>query len=196
MTSTPPHSHTNVSPLSSLENSYHHIPTRMSLNRCAQSDQSGVPLFVEKCIEFIEEYGLATEGLYRISGYKNQVELVINKLSEGKKKDLKSVKISSYNVDPSCDLHSLQVPASAVATALKDMMRKLDEPLLSLEYFDECQNLTSRKARRKSSLQIEHFLVLVDQLREQNFIPLRKAFSRTNELKYRTIKFLFKHLHL
>jgi hypothetical protein len=162
MTSTPAHSHATVSsPLSSLENSHHHVPIRLSLNRCIQSNQSGVPLFIEKCIEFIEEYGLSIEGLYRVSGYKNQVELVINKLSE----------------DPSYDLRLLQVPASAVATALKDMMRKLDEPLLSLELFDECENLT------------------LDQLREQNFIPLRKAFSRTSDLQYRTIKFIFKHLH-
>jgi hypothetical protein len=39
---------------------------------------------METCIEFIEEYGLAIEGLYRVSGYKNQVELVINKLTEGR----------------------------------------------------------------------------------------------------------------
>jgi hypothetical protein len=84
MTSTPPNSHTSVSPLSSLENSHHHVPIRLSLNRSIQSTQSGVPLFIEKCIQFIEEYGLATEGLYRVSGYKNQVELVINKLTEGK----------------------------------------------------------------------------------------------------------------
>ena len=88
------------------------------------------------------------------------------------------MKIHSYDLDPSFDLRLLQVPASAVATALKDMMRKLDEPLLSLELFDECENLT------------------IDQLREQNFIPLRKAFSRTSELQYRTIKYIFKHLHL
>ncbi|CAF1527816.1 unnamed protein product, partial [Adineta steineri] len=109
-TSTPPH--TTASLLSSVENSQHHIPVRLSLSRCAQSNESGVPLFMKKCIQFIEEYGLAIEGLYRVSGYKNQVELVINKLIE----------------DPSYDLRLLQVPASAVATALKDMMRKLDEP--------------------------------------------------------------------
>jgi hypothetical protein len=73
------------------------------------------------------------------------------------------------------------------------MMRKLDEPLLSLELFDECQNLTSNLFLNKFS---SHILVLVDQLREQNFIPLRKALARTSELKYRTIKFIFKHLHL
>lgn len=85
MTSTSPHG--NASPLSSLENSHHHhVPTRLSLDRCILSKKSGVPLFIEQCIQFIEEYGLATEGLYRVSGYKNQVELVINKLSEGKMK--------------------------------------------------------------------------------------------------------------
>jgi hypothetical protein len=51
------------------------------------------------------------------------------------------------NIDPSYDLRLLQIPASAVATALKDMMRKLDEPLLSLELFDECENLTSKKTK-------------------------------------------------
>ncbi len=90
----------------------------------------------------------------------------------------------------------LQVPASAVATALKDMMRKLDEPLLSLELFNECENLTS-KIPQENHFQHQKFsLTLVDQLREQNYIPLRKAFSRTSELQYRTIKYIFKHLHL
>ena len=74
------------------------------------------------------------------------------------------------------------------------MMRKLDEPLLSLDLFNECQNLTSNfLLLNKFSI---HILILVDQLREQNFIPLRKALARTSELKYRTIKFIFKHLYL
>ena len=46
--------------------------------------------------------------------------------------------------DPNLDLNLLQIPASAVATAFKDMMRKLDEPILSLEQFDDCQTLTSK----------------------------------------------------
>jgi len=159
MTSTPA---ANSSPLSSVENSHHqHPPLRLTLSRCAQSSQTGVPLFIEKCIEFIEEFGLGIEGLYRISGYKNQVDLVINRLIE----------------DPNYDLRSLQVPASAVATALKDMMRKLDEPLLSLDFFAECQNMT------------------IEQLRSEDFLPLRKALSRTTDLKFRTIKHIFKHLH-
>jgi hypothetical protein len=125
LTSTSP----SPSPLSSLENSYHRIPIRLTLSRCVLSNEFDIPLFIVKCIRFIEEHGLTIEGLYRISGYKNQVELVINKLTD----------------DPNFDLNLLQIPASAVATAFKDMMRKLDEPILSLEQFDECQTLTSKK---------------------------------------------------
>ncbi|CAF4317273.1 unnamed protein product, partial [Adineta steineri] len=141
--------------------SYHHVPIRLVLSRCLLSNVLGIPLFIEKCILYIEEHGLSTEGLYRISGYKNQVELVINKLIQ----------------DPNYDLNLLQIPASAVATAFKDMMRKLNEPILSLEQFDDCQTLT------------------IDQLREQNFSPLKKALLRTSDLKYRTNKFIFKHLY-
>ena len=82
MISTPLQSQTTSSPLSSLENS-HHLSVRLSLEHSIQSNQSNIPLFIEKCIQFIEEYGLTIEGLYRISGYKNQVELVISKLIEG-----------------------------------------------------------------------------------------------------------------
>ena len=99
------------------------------------------------------------------------------------------------SLDPSYDLRLLEVPASAVATALKDMMRKLDEPLLSLELFHECENFTSNSIT-STKIFISIFLFVVNQLREQNFIPLRKAFSRIGELQYQTIKYLFKHLHL
>lgn len=82
-------SYSNAIPLGSLENSHHHhhhqLPVRLILSRVLLSTESGVPLFVEKCIRFIEENGLTIEGLYRISGYKNQVELVIQKLIEGRK---------------------------------------------------------------------------------------------------------------
>jgi len=39
------------------------------------------------------------------------------------------------------------------------MMRKLDEPLLSLELFDECQNLTSKK--ENICLEIKSFFFVV-----------------------------------
>lgn len=127
-------SHQIIAPFASLENSHQRVPIRLKLSRCVLSNDTGIPLFIEKCVLFIEKHGLTIEGLYRISGYKNQVELVITKLNE----------------DPNYDLGLLEIPASAVATAFKDMMRKLDEPILSLEQFDQCQTLTSKSIQKKT----------------------------------------------
>ena len=70
--------------LGSSEASSHHVPARLFLARCRLASESGVPMFIEKCIAFVEDHGLTIEGLYRISGYKNQVDLVIHSLSQGK----------------------------------------------------------------------------------------------------------------
>nr|XP_032525041.1 rho GTPase-activating protein 190 [Danaus plexippus plexippus] len=74
----------------------------------------GVPLFVEKCIEFIEREGLASEGLYRVPGNRAHVDMLFSKFYE----------------DPNIDLESLDIPVNAVATALKDFFSKKFPPLL------------------------------------------------------------------
>ncbi|CAH2099094.1 unnamed protein product [Euphydryas editha] len=74
----------------------------------------GVPLFVEKCVEFIEREGLASEGLYRVPGNRAHVDMLFSKFYE----------------DPNIDLDSLDIPVNAVATALKDFFSKKLPPLL------------------------------------------------------------------
>ena len=74
------------------------------------------------------------------------------------------------------------------------MMRKLDEPILSLEQFNECQTQTGRhRDRRRSRV---HLGLLVDQLREQQFVLIQQALLRVSDLKYRANRAIFKHLHL
>lgn len=51
----------------------------------AQSEQNLIPLFVEKCISFIQEEGLELEGLYRVPGNRAHVDLLFQKFDEGKK---------------------------------------------------------------------------------------------------------------
>ncbi|XP_047517253.1 rho GTPase-activating protein 190 isoform X2 [Pieris napi] len=74
----------------------------------------GVPLFVEKCVQFIEREGLASEGLYRVPGNRAHVDMLFNKFRE----------------DPNLDLDALDIPVNAVATALKDFFSKKLPPLL------------------------------------------------------------------
>lgn len=49
-----------------------------------QSEKNLIPLFLEKCVEFIEQEGLDSEGIYRVPGNRAHVDLLYQKLQEGK----------------------------------------------------------------------------------------------------------------
>lgn len=50
----------------------------------AQSETNRIPLFLEKCVQFIEDEGLDSEGIYRVPGNRAHVELLFQKFEEGK----------------------------------------------------------------------------------------------------------------
>lgn len=49
-----------------------------------QSEDNAVPLLLEKCVKFIEEEGLDSEGIYRVPGNRAHVDLLFQKFEEGK----------------------------------------------------------------------------------------------------------------
>lgn len=84
------------------------------------SNNPSLPQFVETCVEFIDNEGMNTEGIYRIPGNKLQVELLQSKLQE----------------DPSLDIHTLDIQVNAVATVLKNFFNDT-EPLIPPSLHDE-----------------------------------------------------------
>lgn len=54
-----------------------------TLEELAEKEECLRPLFVEKCVAFIEEEGLTTEGLYRVPGNRAHVELLMERFKEG-----------------------------------------------------------------------------------------------------------------
>lgn len=42
-----------------------------------------IPLFLEKCVRFIEEEGLDSEGIYRVPGNRAHVDILFQKIEEG-----------------------------------------------------------------------------------------------------------------
>ena len=54
-----------------------------TLEDLSQTDTKLVPYFIEKCVCFIEEEGLTTEGLYRVPGNQVHVVLLIERFKEG-----------------------------------------------------------------------------------------------------------------
>lgn len=57
------------------------IPTK--LVDFIQSDKNYIPLFLEKCVIFIESEGLDSEGIYRVPGNRAHVDLLFQKFDEG-----------------------------------------------------------------------------------------------------------------
>lgn len=49
-----------------------------------QSEDNFIPLILEKCVKFIEEEGLDSEGIYRVPGNRAHVDLLFQKFEEGK----------------------------------------------------------------------------------------------------------------
>ncbi|KAJ8394262.1 hypothetical protein AAFF_G00048450 [Aldrovandia affinis] len=84
------------------ESSYFGVP----LHNLVTADQP-IPLFIEKCVDYIERTGLTTEGLYRVSGNKTDQD----------------------NIQKQFD-QVMDVAVNAVAGALKAFFAYLPDPLI------------------------------------------------------------------
>ncbi|XP_030069640.1 rho GTPase-activating protein 5 [Microcaecilia unicolor] len=85
----------------------------MPLQNLVSAEQP-IPLFVEKCVSFIEDTGLCTEGLYRVSGNKTDQDNIQKQ----------------FDQDNHLNLTSMEVTVNAVAGALKAFFADLPEPLI------------------------------------------------------------------
>ncbi|XP_046682746.1 rho GTPase-activating protein 190 isoform X2 [Homalodisca vitripennis] len=97
-----------------------------TLEQLAQSDSNAVPIILEKCVQFVEEEGLDSEGIYRVPGNRAHVELLFQKFDE----------------DQNVDITSLDIPVNAVATALKDFFSKRLPPLFTEDLMSELEDLS------------------------------------------------------
>ncbi|KAG5265593.1 hypothetical protein AALO_G00244200 [Alosa alosa] len=78
------------------------------------SQDRPIPLFIDKCVDYIERTGLTTEGLYRVSGNKTDQDNIQKQ----------------FDQDHSIDLIEMDVAVNAVAGALKAFFADLPDPLI------------------------------------------------------------------
>ncbi|KAK7491424.1 hypothetical protein BaRGS_00017253 [Batillaria attramentaria] len=113
-----------------------------------------VPLFVEKCITYIENEGMNTEGIYRIPGNRAQGDLFVAK----------------FNEDPQVDIASLEIPVNAVATVLKSFFNELSEPLVPRFLHEELMEAAGVPDKSSRLLMLRG---VVKKLPDQNFEVLK-----------------------
>ncbi|XP_061659538.1 rho GTPase-activating protein 35 isoform X1 [Syngnathoides biaculeatus] len=92
-----------------MESSYFGVPLVNVV-----SPERPIPLFIEKCVRFIETTGLNTEGLYRVSGNKSEMESIQRQFEQ----------------DHGLDLVEKDFSINTVAGALKSFFSELPEPLV------------------------------------------------------------------
>ncbi|KAF7700191.1 hypothetical protein HF521_003149 [Silurus meridionalis] len=73
-----------------------------------------IPLFIEKCIRYIEATGLSTEGIYRVSGNKAEMESMQRQ----------------FDHDQTLDLVEKDFSVNTVAGAMKSFFSELPDPLV------------------------------------------------------------------
>uniref|UniRef100_A0A3Q2NPF9 Rho GTPase-activating protein 35 n=1 Tax=Fundulus heteroclitus TaxID=8078 RepID=A0A3Q2NPF9_FUNHE len=92
-----------------MESSYFGVPLASVV-----SPDRPIPLFIEKCVHFIEKTGLNTEGLYRVSGNKSEMEAMQKQFEQ----------------DHGLDLVEKDYAINTVAGALKSFFSELPDPLV------------------------------------------------------------------
>jgi Rho GTPase-activating protein 26 len=86
--------------------------------------------FVKKCIECLEQRGLEEEGLYRVSGVGTKINKLLQLGLDAKKVD--SERFTFFSDDQFVDI----LESKTIASALKQYLRKLKEPLMTYRYFN------------------------------------------------------------
>ncbi|XP_071750033.1 rho GTPase-activating protein 190 isoform X5 [Lepeophtheirus salmonis] len=125
-----------------------------------------VPVFLNKCITYIEKEGLDAEGLYRVPGNRAHVELLFQKFDE----------------DQNVDINTLDIAVNAVATAVKDFFCKRLPPILGTEQMNDLDRISSIQDRSIRTLELSK---LLKRLPKTNFCVLKfifQHFVRVTEL--------------
>jgi hypothetical protein len=89
---------------------------RRSLSECEMSDMhKDVPLFVVRCVEEVEKRGLDVEGIYRVSGNKLEMRLLMEEIQ-------KDLSVVDFMDERWCGIHN-------VTSLLKLFLRELGQPI-------------------------------------------------------------------
>ncbi|KAK6296989.1 hypothetical protein J4Q44_G00331310 [Coregonus suidteri] len=95
--------------ISKVESNYFGVP----LANVVTPDRP-IPLFIDKCIRYIEATGITTEGIYRVSGNKSEMESMQRQ----------------FDQDHNLDLVEKDFTINTVAGAMKAFFSELPEPLV------------------------------------------------------------------
>lgn len=137
------------------------------------SDKNHVPVFLERCVYFIERE-VDSEGIYRVPGNRAHVELLYQKFEE----------------EDNVDIEKLDIPVNAVATALKDFFSKHLPPLFEPDMMNELEEIAGSRGGLASANPM-NMEVKAD--RSCRLLALRGLLNKLPPSNFAILKFIFQH---
>ncbi|KAG0233867.1 hypothetical protein BGW42_007074 [Actinomortierella wolfii] len=130
-------------------------------------DETDLPEIVVKCTRAIEQFGMDTMGIYRVSG----ITSATNRLRAMFDKDCGAVDLE--NIDEYIDINS-------VASVLKSWFRELPDPLLTRELYPR---FIEAAAIEDPGLRLMHIHECTNQLPDPNYATLKFLMAHLNRVQ-------------
>ncbi|CAL1277273.1 unnamed protein product [Larinioides sclopetarius] len=131
------------------------VPLAVAVELSKSHDGIELPVVVRECIDYIEEHGLACEGIYKISGLKSKVRKLKDQYNRREK-------VYLYEHEP-----------HIVASLLKQFLRDLPEPILTAPLASKFEEAAALKNEQKK---VETLQKLVNELPNCNRLLLSWIF--------------------
>ncbi|GBL72419.1 RalA-binding protein 1 [Araneus ventricosus] len=131
------------------------VPLAIAVEISKSHDGIELPVVVRECIDYIEEHGLACEGIYKISGLKSKVRKLKDQYNRREK-------VYLYEHEP-----------HIVASLLKQFLRDLPEPILTAPLASKFEEAAALKNEQKK---VETLQKLVNELPNCNRLLLSWIF--------------------
>ncbi|XP_071152188.1 rho GTPase-activating protein 5-like isoform X1 [Mytilus edulis] len=151
------------------------------------STNPSLPQYVETCVEFIREEvmtfvnvpweeldrGINAEGIYRIPGNKQQVEILQVKLQE----------------DPNVDIRSLDIQVNTVATVLKSFFKDT-EPLIPPQLQEELLEAAEKYVENREAGKEPEIPE-----KSTRLLGIRGVLRKISPVNYEVLKYFITHLN-
>ncbi|EGV60151.1 RhoGAP-domain-containing protein [Yamadazyma tenuis ATCC 10573] len=162
-----------------------------SIEKRARLENSAIPLIVTRCIQEVEERGLDLEGIYRISGGNSTIIAIEQAFTSINPRIKDDRNLAKLNEVLDCDIN-------AITSALKRYLRKIPNPLIPFEVYNDFIKLNSVQSSTKKIAEFKS--KIIDQLPDSNrqvlhllckHLQLVDSYSNVNRMNYKNLSVVF-----
>lgn len=135
----------------------------VDLTTLVKAHNTKFPIIVEECVKEVEKRGMTSEGIYRVSGFADDIELLKNLYDKGDVVEIGSSKFDDINI---------------IAGALKLYLRMLPLPIITFETYGKFMDAIALEGNAR----IEAVGRALEELPHAHYATLKYLISHLNRV--------------